>query len=93
MVYQKRVITLRRICVGFGLLHAVVMSAFATGPELSPLVVLVVDAPIAYFTQHLKPQSLALGIPIVACSIIYPGIIFLGGILLLRPQSLRDHGQ
>ena len=70
--------TLKIACVILGLLHAVLMCAFAVGPELSPLVVHLVDVPIAYFTAGWEPRWLALGLPIVVCSVLYPGILYFG---------------
>lgn len=75
--------TLKIVCVILGLLHAAVMTAFALGPELSPLMVYLVDYPIAYFTAHGDPPILAFGLPIVICSILYPAIIFVVGALIL----------
>ena len=40
-------------CFSLGLLHAAIMTLFALGPELSPLMVLIVDAPVAHFTKDL----------------------------------------
>ena len=81
--------TLKIVCVVLGLLHAAVMTAFALGPELSPLMVLIVDAPVAHFTKDLASPALALGIPIVVCSILYPAVIFLVGALFARPSAPR----
>jgi hypothetical protein len=83
--------TLKIICVVFGLLHAAIMAAFAVGPELSPLMVLIVDAPVAHFTKDMSPTFLALGIPIVVCSVLYPAVIFFLGRLLLRLRSRSSH--
>ncbi|MBA4137725.1 MAG: hypothetical protein C0518_10450, partial [Opitutus sp.] len=75
---------LKIVCAVLGLLHAVVMTAFALGPELSPLMVLIVDAPVAHFTKDLASPVLALGVPIAACSVLYPAVIFLAGALMAR---------
>ncbi len=74
-------------CFSLGLLHAAIMTLFALGPELSPLMVLIVDAPVAHFTKDLASPLLALGVPIIACSIIYPAAIFLLGVVILCSPS------
>ena len=79
--------SLKIACIALGLLHAAIMTAFALGPELSPLMVLIVDAPVAYFTKDLASPFLALGIPIVVCSVFYPVLIFLAGGLIARLSS------
>jgi hypothetical protein len=67
------------------------MTFYASGPELVPLMVYLVDYPIAYFTMSGDPPILAYGIPIVICSIVYPTLIYLVGrsILLLYDQFNR----
>ena len=70
----------RYLCIGFGFLHAGVMTFFALGPELAPLVVWIVDAPIAFFTQTWKPAYLQLGVPIAICSVLYPSLVYFAGV-------------
>jgi hypothetical protein len=80
------------VCIVFGLLHAAAMTMFALGPELSPLVVWIVDAPVAAFTIHAASPFVGYGVPIIACSILYPLVIFLIGwlgILIHRRRSAR----
>jgi hypothetical protein len=62
------------------------MMAFASGSELSPLVVIIVDAPVANFTHALEPRSLAMGIPIAVCSVLYSVVFYLLGVLILRTK-------
>jgi len=80
---------LKIVCLVLGLVHAAVMTAFALGPELSPLMVLIVDAPVANFTKDLASPVVALGIPIVVCSILYPAVIFFVGVLISRASTPR----
>jgi hypothetical protein len=80
---------LKIVCLVLGLLHAAVMTAFALGSELSPLMVLIVDAPVAHFTKDLASPVVALGIPIAVCSILYPVVIFLAGVLISRSSTPR----
>lgn len=75
---------LKIVCIAFGLLHAAVMTAFALGPELSPLMILIVDAPVAHFTKDLASPFLALGIPILVCSVLYPWLVHLTGLMIFR---------
>ena len=79
----------KTVCIALGVLHALIMTAFAMGPELSPLMVLIVDAPVAYFTKDLSSPVAALGIPIVACSVLYSALIFLAGDLIAK-RSPRE---
>ena len=76
--------TLKIVCVVLGVLHAAVMTTFALGPELAPLMVYIVDYPIAHFTAGGDPPIFGYGFPIVICSILYPAIIFGVGALTLR---------
>ena len=75
---------LKLACVALGALHALVMTAFALGPELSPLMVLIVDAPVAQLTKGFDSRILAYGVPIAACSVLYPGLIFLIGRMFIQ---------
>lgn len=79
-------------CVGFGLLHAGAMTFFALGPELSPLVVWIIDAPVAAFTARAESPFVRNGVPIIACSILYPTMIFLIGALIIRVRRKKHSG-
>jgi hypothetical protein len=78
---------LRRFCFWFGLVHGGVLTLFMFGPELSPLMVLLVDAPIASFTCTFESNAVRWGIPIVTCSVLYPAVIYLVGSLVIRRFS------
>ncbi len=75
---------LKFICIGLGITHAIIMTLFATGPELAPLMVWIVDFPIAHYTIEGEPKILAYGVPILVCSIVYPAIIYLIGRTMIR---------
>lgn len=77
------------MCCLFAVLHAAIMTAFAVGPELSPLVVWMVDAPVAVWTVGMDAAWLGLTIPIVACSILYPLVLFCCGWLVIRVRARR----
>jgi hypothetical protein len=79
----------RNVCIVLGVLHAVVMIYFASGPELAPLMVLIVDAPVAHFTQTWDSEVLQLGVPIAVCSVLYPSVIYLAGVIGFRAIASR----
>ena len=73
------------ITVGFGIIHFGLMILYALGPELSPLVVYLVDYPVA------KPLVLLgvgdktwLTVSIITCSVLYPIILYGAIWILLR---------
>ena len=75
---------LKYICIGLGIIHATVMTFFATGPELAPLMVRIVDFPIAHYTLDAESEVIEYGVPILVCSIFYPAIIYLIGRIMIR---------
>ncbi len=66
------------VCVLIGIIHAAMMYLFATGPELSPIVVWFVDFPIVYPLERLGKleDTSILVISITVCSLIYPAAIY-----------------
>jgi hypothetical protein len=68
--------TLRYFCIALGIAHAIAMTLFACGPELSPLMVTIVDAPIAFLTAGATSRVISLGIPIFVCSLAYPFLLY-----------------
>lgn len=66
----------RLICLALGVLHAAAMTMFARGEEPSPLVVLLVDWPIAELTRSLAPSPLRYAVPIGVCSLAYPVVLY-----------------
>ena len=70
-------LTLRNACVALGMLHALAMVLFVTGPELAPLMVYLVDYPVAAPLLWLGlGEMLALWSSLVICSVLYPWLIF-----------------
>jgi len=71
-------------CISFAIFHAVIMTLFALGLGWIPFIVYLIDYPVAHFTIKTDSLIIGLGIPIVICSILYPTIVFLAGLPMLR---------
>ena len=73
------------LSIVIGILHAIVMIFFATGPELSPLMVWIIDFPIATLFEFigLDFDKFIYEIIIVS-SIIYSLIFFITGRLIIK---------
>lgn len=65
-------------CSSLGVLHAIVMTRFALGPEWAPLAVYLVDFPLAYPLREwfgLEPPLIWI-LCIPACSLLYPWLLY-----------------
>lgn len=76
------------VCIVVGVLHASAMIPFALSTEFAPLMIYAVDYPVAVFTFRPSISPLiAYGVPIVACSILYPLALFHLGRFVVRVIS------
>jgi hypothetical protein len=78
-------IKLKILCIVIGVLHAISMIFFATGPELSPLVVWNIDFPVSIIFEIIGLEfDKFIYVIITISSIIYSIIFFIVGRLIIK---------